>query len=76
METRRRAGKMQRGHELAGRRACILRFTPALSIGQDDLWARNGLCDRQVACMADAAAIGMGRTIMVMDPLRDGGGGL
>jgi hypothetical protein len=67
---------MERGNELAGRGWCILCLTPALNFGQFELQARNSLRDGQVASMADAAAIGVGRAIVVMDLLGDGGGGL
>jgi hypothetical protein len=76
METGRRAGKMQRGHEFARRGRCILRLMPKLYVGRHELHARNSLCNGQVACVTDAAAIGMGRSIVMMDLLGDGGSGL
>jgi len=76
METGRRAGKMQRGHEFARRGRCILRLMPTLYIGQYELHARNSLGNGQVACVTDAAAIGVGRSIVMMDLLGDGGSGL
>jgi hypothetical protein len=76
METRGRAGKMQRGNELALRGGYILRFMPALNVGQDELDASDGLCDGQVAGMADAAAIAMGRPIVMVDLFGDCRGGL
>jgi hypothetical protein len=76
METGRRAGKMQRGHEFARRGRCILRLMPTLYVGQYELHARNSLCSGQVACVTDAAAIGMGWSIVMMNLLGDGGSGL
>jgi len=76
METRWRAGKMERGNELAGRGRCIRRLTPTRDVGQYEFQGRHSLGDGQVACMADAAAIGMRRPIVVMELLGDGGGGL
>ena len=76
METGRRARKMQRGHEFARRGRCILCVTPTLYVGRYELHARNSLCNGQVACVTDAAAIGVGRSIVMMDLLGDGGSGL
>jgi hypothetical protein len=76
METGRRAGKMQRGHEFARRGRCILRLMPTLYVGRYELHARNSLCNGQVSGVTDAAAIGVGRPIVVMDLFSDGGRGL
>jgi hypothetical protein len=76
METGRRAGKMQRGHEFAGRGRGILRLMPTLYVRQYELHARNSLCNGQVACVTNAAAIGVGRSIVMMDLFSDGGSGL
>ena len=67
---------MQRRYELARSGRCILGCPPAGDVGQYELEARHGLGDRQVARVTDSAAIAMGRPIVVMDLLGDGGGGL
>ncbi len=76
METGRCAREIQRGHEFARRGRCILRLTPALYVGQCELNARNSLRNGQVAGVTDAAAIGVGRSIVMMNLLGDGGRGL
>src|ERR1700694_5905176 len=67
METGRPAGRSQRGPEFAPRGRCILRLMPTLYVGRYELHARNSLCNGQVACVTDAAAIGGGRDIAMMD---------
>ena len=67
---------MQRGNELARRRRRILRFMPAPNVWQYELHARYGLRYGQVARVTDAAAIGVGGPVVVMDLLGDGGGSL
>jgi hypothetical protein len=76
METGRRAGKMQRGHEFARHGRCILRLMPTLYVGRHELHARYSLGNGQVAGVTDAAAIGVGRPIVMMDLFGDGGSGL
>ena len=67
---------MQRRNKLTRSGRCILSCPPAGNVGQCELETRNGLGDRQVAGMTDSATIAMGRPIVVMDLLGDGGGGL
>lgn len=76
LETGRRAGKIQRRYEFARRGWSILRLMPTLYVGQRELHARNSLRDGQVSGVTDAAAIGVGRSIVVMDLFSDGGRGL
>ena len=64
---------MQRGHEFAGRGRCILRLMPTLYVGRYELHARNSLRNGQVAGVTDAATIGMGWPIVMMDLFSDGG---
>jgi len=49
---------------------------PALNVGQHEHQAGNSLGDRQVARVTDAATIGVGRPIVVVDLFGDGGGSL
>jgi hypothetical protein len=49
---------------------------PALNVGQDQGVSGNCLGDRQVAGVTDAATIGMGRPIVVVDLFGNGGCGL
>jgi len=67
---------MQRGHEFAGRGRGILRLMPTRYVGRYELHARNSLRNGQVACVTDAAAIGVGRSIVMMNLFGDGGSGL
>jgi hypothetical protein len=76
METGRRAGQMEGCDEFARRGRCILRLMPTLYVRRYELHARNSLCNGQVAGVTDAAAIGVGRSIVVMDLFGDGGSGL
>jgi hypothetical protein len=76
METGGRARKMQRGHEFARRGRCILCLMPTLYVGRYELHARNSLCNGQVAGVTDAATIGVGWSIVMMDLFGDGGSGL
>ena len=67
---------MKRRNEFTLRGRCILRFVPALNIGQYKRQAGNSRCDGQVAGVTDAATIGMGRSVVVVDLFGNGGGGL
>ncbi len=67
---------MQRRHEFARRGRGILRLMPTPYVGRYELHAANSLCNGQVACVTDAAAIGVGRPIVMMDLFSDGGSGL
>jgi hypothetical protein len=67
---------MKRRNEftLCGR--CILRFMPAPNVGQYKRQAIDSRCDGQVSGVTDAAAIGMGRPVVVVDLFGYGGSGL
>jgi hypothetical protein len=76
METRGRAGKMQRGNELTLRGRCILRLMPATDIRQNKRQAVNSLRHGQVTGVTNAATIGMGRSVVMVNLLGNGRGGL
>ena len=67
---------MQRRDEFARGGRCILRLMPTLDVGQCELDAGNRLRDGQMAGVTDAAAISVGRSIVMMDLFSDGGSGL
>jgi hypothetical protein len=67
---------MQGRHEFARRGRCILRLMPTLYVGRYELHPGDSLCNGQVAGVTDAAAIGVGRSIMMMDLFGDGRRGL
>jgi len=76
METRGCTGKMKRRNEftLCGR--SIVRLMPAPNVGQYKRQAGNSRCDGQVAGVTNAATIGVGRPVVVVDLFGNGGGGL
>ena len=76
MEIRGRARKMEGRNEFTPRGRSILRFMPALNVGQYQRHTGNSLCDRQVAGMTHAATIGVGRSVVMMDLFGNGGSGL
>ena len=58
---------MKRRNEFTLRGRYILRFMPALNIRQYKRQAGNSRCDGQVAGVTNAATIGMGRSVVVVD---------
>lgn len=76
METRGRARKMKRRNEFTLRGRYILRLMPALNIRQYKRQAGNSRCDGQVAGVTDAATIGMGRSVVVVNLFGNGGSSL
>ena len=67
---------MQRGNELTLRGRCILRLMPATDIRQNKRQAVNSLRHGQVTGVTNAATIGMGRPVVVVDLFSNRGGRL
>ena len=67
---------MKRRHELTRHRRRIFRCVPARNVWQHEFEIRDSRCNGQVARVANATAIRVGRPLVVVDLLSDGGGSL